>query len=57
MRKSPSDQECPDRPVEYLSLGEAQMDKWPGVDPETDYDSAMGYKVMQQRRHEDDRLL
>ena len=33
------------------------MDKWPGVDPETDYDSAIDYKVMQQHHHEDDRLL
>lgn len=34
--------------IEYLNLdlNENEMDKWPGVDPESRYQSALNYKIM-----------
>ena len=32
--------------IEYLDLNDSEMDKWPGVDPESRYQSALNYTVM-----------
>ena len=32
--------------IEYLDLNDSQMDKWPGVDPESRYQSALNYPIM-----------
>ena len=32
--------------IEYLDLNDSEMDKWPGVDPESRYQSALNYAVM-----------
>lgn len=32
--------------IDYLDLNDNEMDKWPGVDPESRYQSALNYKVM-----------